>query len=343
MAESSWPSPNHNSRAVNDLEFEQLTHPAGGDGLVGSPADTSFAYADGSGMNIKIRSAKYAIVRGRMYYSGSSDLTKTITANASGLTRVDLLVLRLTRSTWDITSVVKAGTPGAGAPALTQDVGTTGTYEIPVAAITVPSGDSSISSDQVTVLGYYLGEQLIVCTNDTRPGHIAGRRIYETDTQQSYTSNGSTWLSDGAFVCASTTRPAHQTGLLIYETDTGYLQLSTGAAWIPVREDTGWIVVSPASGWTGNGGTVRLRRKNGTVFCVFNLIRSATLASGTYSNMFTLPAGYRSGLTWFDTADCVGAVVGRVEVSGTTGATSFRNDEALAVSARVSGSFSYPV
>lgn len=341
MAESSWPSPNHNSRQVDDTEFEQLTHPIGGDGLVGSPADTSFAYADSSGMNVKIRSAKFASVRGRMYYSGGSDITKTVTANASGLTRVDLLVLKLTRATWDITSVVKAGIPGSGAPVLTQDVGTTGVYEIPVATITVPSGDTTISSDQVTMLGYYLGEQLVICTSTTRPHHIAGRRIYETDTQQSYTSNGTTWLSDGAFVCTAATRPAQQAGLLIYETDTGYLQLSTGAAWVPVREDTGWVVVSPASGWTGDGGTIRLRRKNGQVTVVWNLIRSASAAAGATTTMFTVPVGYRPSLSILGVTDVVGAVAGGVNLSS-SGILSHRNDEALAEPDRASGSLSWP-
>jgi hypothetical protein len=344
VAESTYPSPTHNSRAVDDTEYERLAHPQAGDGVVGSPDDVEGVTATGAGMNVTVNANLRVLVRGVMYDSGTTGATKTISANASGLTRIDRVVARLTRATRAVTVEVVTGTPGSGAPALTQDGGTTsGVYEIPLAYVTVPSGDTAITADQVTWEGYYLGEQLVICTDDTRPQHAKGRRIYETNTQQSYTSNGTTWLSDGAFVCTSSTRPSHQAGLLIYETDTGYLQLSTGAAWVPVREDTGWLVGTIASGWTGGGGTIRYRRKNGTVYCVFNLIRSATLASGTYSTMFTLPAGYRPGISWFDTADCVGAVVGRVEVNGSTGAVSYRNDEALAVTARVSGSFSYPV
>lgn len=343
MAESSWPSPNHNSRAVTDLEFEQLTHPEAGDGLVGSTADTTFAYGDGSGMNVKIRADKYALVRGHMYSSGGSDLTKTVTANASGLTRVDLLVLRLTRSTWDVTSVVKAGTPGAGTPALTQDTGTTGVYEIPVASITVPSGDTAIGSDQVTMLGYYLGEQPIVCTSTTRPHHIAGRRIFETDTNQGYTSNGTTWLSEGAFVCTSGTRPSHQQGLLIYETDTANLMLSSSGSWIVVREDTGWISGSMGSGWTGTNNLVRLRRKNGWAMVSYVGVKTgSTLTAGSEQTMFTIPAAYRPTQNFYATADVVGSGTARVWFNASDGTVRVRNDLAIVADDIVTGSAAWP-
>lgn len=218
MASHSLPSPTWNSRAVSDTELEQLFHPQAGDGLVGSPADTDLVYADNSGMNVKIRANRYAIVRGRLYDSGTSDITKTITANASGLTRIDLVVLRLTRATSAITEEVKAGTPGSGAPAATTDLGTTGVYEIPLATVTVPSGDTAIGSSQVTAAGWYLGEQMMVCT--------------------------------------STTRPPHRPGLIIWETDTSKALLSTGAApWRVISDNGGTVAVTAAVGWDLTGCT----------------------------------------------------------------------------------------
>lgn len=291
MAETSWPSPNHNSRAVDDTEFEQLTHPEAGDGLIGTPADTSFAYADGSGMNVKIRSGKFALVRGHMYSSGASDLTKTVTANASGLTRVDLLVLRLTRATWDVTSEVKAGAPGSGAPALTQDTGTTGVFEIPVATITVPSGDVSISSDQVVAAGYYLGEPLIVCTSSTRPGHAPGRRIWETDTAITYVSTGAAWRLLQPTVFTSSTRPSHQAGLLIYESDTARLMMSTGAAWRVVGDEAGVVAVSIQSGCSASANS--LLRRNGFATLALTVRKETGLAAGQATQVATVASGFR--------------------------------------------------
>jgi hypothetical protein len=34
----------------------------------------------------------------------------------------------------------------------------------------------------------------VVCTSASRPAHTAGQRIYETDTKQSYVSDGTAWL-----------------------------------------------------------------------------------------------------------------------------------------------------
>jgi hypothetical protein len=253
VAEFSLPSPTHNGRAVNDIEVEQLHHPWSGDGLVGSPADTDMVYADASGMNVKLRAEKFAIVRGRLYGTGSSDITKTITANASGLTRVDLVVLRLDRATYAITSVVKAGTPGAGAPALTQDLGTTGTFEIPVATVSVPTGDSSIAADQVTRVGWYLGEQIYVCTSTTRPAHKASTVIWETDTSRGY--------------------------------------VSTGAAWRVWSEEAGSFGVSAGdSGWTLTNTSVY--RRNGFVTLEIDAPRtSGSVAAG--SVIAVIPTGFR--------------------------------------------------
>lgn len=293
MAEASWPSPTYNSHAVNDVEYEQLTEPAGGDGVIGSPSDSSVVYADDSGMTVRIRAGKGALVRGHRWTSGTTDFTRTITANASGLPRIDLVVLRLDRSTWNVTSVVKAGTPGAGAPSVTQDTGTTGVFEIPLATVTVPSGDTAIGASQVTRVEYYLAEPPLVCTSGTRPGHAAGRRIYETNTSRTYISNGSSWVAvtSGAFACTSGTRPPHQVGLLIYETDTARLLVSTGTAWLIATDDSGVVSVSPANSFTLPVN--RLIRRNGIAVLALSAMRATAVASGTRIQVATIQEGFR--------------------------------------------------
>lgn len=279
MSSHSLPSPTWNARAVSDTELEQLFHPQAGDGLVGSPADADLVYADNSGMNVKIRANRLAIVRGRLYDSGTSDITKTITANASGLTRVDLVVLRLTRATSAITEEVRAGAPGAGAPTATTDLGTTGVYEIPLATITVPSGDTAIGSSQVTALAWYLGEQPIVCTSATRPPHSPGQRIVETDTGRSYESIGSTW------------RVAY--------------------------EDTGLVSLPAATGWTSNGTRTAYQRRNGITYLTVDNTRSGTAVSGAPSVMGVLPAGFRPTTDrYFAVFTSAGAAAARVLTDG---------------------------
>jgi hypothetical protein len=195
VAEDSWQSPNHSSGGVSDIELEQLYFPFTANAIVGSPSDTTVAYGDSSGLNVKIRAGKHASVRGFHWSSGGTDITKTIGANSSGSTRIDLLVLRLDRSTWDVRAAVVAGTPGSGAPAATQNTGTSGVWELPIAQVTVANGAASISAGNVKPVNWYCGPQSVVCTSTTRPPATAGLAIYETDTGRQYIGDGSSFVT----------------------------------------------------------------------------------------------------------------------------------------------------
>lgn len=203
MAESSWPT-TAGSRAVLDQEHEALARAWSGsaDGILGYPGDTTVAYADASGRQVKVRASKLGQVRGRGWYSGTSDNTLSVTANSSGSTRMDLLVLRLTRSTWAPTMVVKAGTPGAGNPALTQDatsgISTTGVWEIPILLITVVNGETSLSSGEVQDVAWYMQGDTVVTTstNPYQPSATAYTRLRHSDTGHTYISVASAWQRD---------------------------------------------------------------------------------------------------------------------------------------------------
>lgn len=156
MAESSWPSPS-NSRVVDDPSYEKLALSYGpAAGVVGNFTSPQLVYGDSTGMQVKVAADRYALVRGHEWYSGSSIFTKAIGANSSGSTRTDLVVLRLSRTTWDVTTVVIAGTPGAGAPSPTQNVGTTGSFDLPLATVTVANGAATISAANVTYIASHL-------------------------------------------------------------------------------------------------------------------------------------------------------------------------------------------
>ncbi len=203
MAETSWPSPSHNSRAVTDREYEELVAAYAGDGLVGVPTEQALVYGDGTGQYVKIRAERRALVRGHMWSSGASEFTKSITPNGAGSARRDLVVLRLTRATWNVTIEVKLGSPGASAPSVTQDLTNSGVFEIPLAIVNVQSGASSIASGDVQMVAWHLGEQTYYCLSTTRPPATPGRRIYEFDTGFEYVGVGSAYVRVGTDTAGS--------------------------------------------------------------------------------------------------------------------------------------------
>lgn len=263
MASISYPRPAFNAGKVTELQYEHLASAQAADGVVGTPADQPLVYSDGTGIRtVKVRLGRRALVRGHMYESGTSDIPIELAANVSGAVRIDLIVLRLTRSTMRVQEAAITGTPGAGTPAGTNDTGDTGVWDFPIARVTVASGATALAASTVTPTAWYLGDDgQILCT--------AG--------------NGSTIPS---------TRPPHQAGRRIFEVDTGKALISTGSSWVIEYEDTGWVGVSLAAGWSSQG--TRVRRVNGVVTMQLDIARAGTaLAAGTPSNLANLAVEFR--------------------------------------------------
>lgn len=205
MAESSWPTP-ANGRVVDDSQYEKLGLSYGPTaGVVGDFTSPQLVYGDSTGMQIKIAADRYALVRGHEWWSGSSIFTKAIGANASGSTRTDLVVLRLSRTTYSVTVVVIAGTPGAGAPAPTQNVGTTGSFDLVLATVTVANGAATISAANVTYVAAHLrgdgGGYSVpsVAALAYVPLPVAGQTAALTPLGTPYTYNGTAWSTPLAF------------------------------------------------------------------------------------------------------------------------------------------------
>ncbi len=213
MSESSWPSPS-NSRVVDDLSYERLAAPQYVDGLTGSLSDLPPVFADGSARSVFIRSSRVAQLRGHGWTSGGSQLTKTISANTSGSTRVDLVVLGLDRSTWNVTSYVKVGTPGSGAPALQVDAGDTGIYEMPLAEVTVGNGVSVIAADKIVSRAWYAradGAAAPGSTVATRPPNpVSGMALWQAGSK--FVWNGTYWDPVSGLAPAQTIQTVTYTG-----------------------------------------------------------------------------------------------------------------------------------
>ncbi|MFJ1657151.1 hypothetical protein [Streptomyces anthocyanicus] len=190
MAQLSWPSPDYNTRAVNDSEYEALSARFADDGIDGRPSDPAVVTA-GAGLSVNVRADVYGNVRGRAWYSGSTTVNIAIGANASGATRIDRIVLRLDRADWTVRAVPKTGTPGAGAPALSQALGETGVYEVPLARVTVLAGAAAVS---VTREELFIGTRFRPCTSSTRnPNPTFGEGGVEYDTGRVIFWDGAAW------------------------------------------------------------------------------------------------------------------------------------------------------
>jgi len=197
MASSSWPSPD-TTREITDQQYEQLAGVGFPCGVAANMGGTSVVYADNSARKVIIRAGKYATVRGHVWYSGTSTTDKTVAANSSGNPRIDLVVLRLTRATWNVAEEIVQGTPGATPvpPALTQDAGTTGVWEEPLATVNVANGAATIAAADVTDVssalggGRYLANQTLAADSASVtfryiPTRLRAVRLYST-TRSTY-------------------------------------------------------------------------------------------------------------------------------------------------------------
>src|SRR5690606_35709476 len=197
-------------------------------GIYSSPADAAVVSA-GAGLSVNIRADVYGCLRGHAWTSGPDGDTINLSANISGQTRIDRIVLRLDRSDWTVRAVAKSGTPGGGVPSLAQSIGDTGTYEIALAEAQVLSGAGSVT---VTRKELYVVTRHRPCTSSTR-------------------------------------NPVPAVGEINFEVNTGRSVQWTGSSWRVLSDDSGEINInSPLSAWTNNIDCI-LQRRNGVVCCRF--------------------------------------------------------------------------
>ncbi|WP_409469055.1 hypothetical protein [Streptomyces sp. HC307] len=224
-------------------------------GVYGTPTDAAVVSA-GTGLSVTIRAGVEGSLRGHAWTSGATAVTLPVTANSSGQTRIDRVVLRLDRSAWTVRAAVKQGTPGAGVPALSQSTGDTGTYEIPLAEVTLLSGAGTVT---VTRKELYVGTRVRPCTSSTR-------------------------------------NPLPVPGEINFETDTGRAVQWTGSSWRSVFDDSGVINVNaPTAAWSNEVDCV-LEKRNGNVHLRLGAFKRAggTLADDIESRLpAIIPAAYR--------------------------------------------------
>lgn len=258
MAQTSFPESDYNSGALTEAEWERVAARYTDDGIDGNPSQSAVVTA-GAGLQVVIAANKSAIVRGFRWETDATTYTHTIDANSSGQTRADWVCLRLDRSTWEVRTAVKAGTPGMGSPSLLrQDSSAGGTvWEVPLALVTVANGASS-----VTVRRYeeYIGSRCKPCTSITRPAFPrVGDQIFEIDTGNWLGWNGTDW------------------GDVLYS-DSGVVDCS--------------VIIS---GWSNNVDTV-LQRRSGSVHLRLGAFTrtGSSIGGGTDVRLpVSIPSAYR--------------------------------------------------
>jgi hypothetical protein len=193
MAQVSWPDPAE-GREIDEIDYEALEGLAGDNGLVGDPTVTAPVTATGAAMEVVVRSGLTGRVQGFGWSSGTTDVPLAIAANASGSTRLDRVVLRLDRSTWQVQAVILQGTPGAGAPAVTQQTGSIGVWEELLATVTVVDGAAVINAGDVISRPRWIGPRMSLANDGlTTITPAVGEQTWVHDVQKLLLWGGTEW------------------------------------------------------------------------------------------------------------------------------------------------------
>lgn len=291
MAETSFPMAD--GGGVTDAAYERLMGPVTGSGRYAFSATqtdvtTPLIFADSSGRQVKAYANQAAIVRGFRWESGTTPVVIPLDANTSGNPRLDLIVLRLSRSNYQVRLTKINGTPAASpnAPAPIQDTGTTGVWDLPVARVRVASsgttGQPTIAPGDVTPVDW--------------------------------------WVTTPALVARAGLNPVTSPGQLVHQHDTSRLYRSVGNSLTLLGERGDFTKLTASAGWSA-GDNIYARRVNGFVYFQAQVVSALTnKASGTDMSICTLPSTFRTdghdvaGVCWMS-PNQIGQVY--FDVSGT--------------------------
>lgn len=205
MAITSYP---FDSQSITETDYSRLFREFKENGVADGVGGSAFsAYADGTGMTVKV-SPGFAIVRGHAIYSTATEVLTIAASNTSA--RVDRVVLKLDPAANSITLVVKTGTAGSSTPpALTQT--DTGIWEFPLATVSVGANVTSIAASAVQGERKFLGNSVGGWTTNTRPDSPrVGRLGFNQSTNTWEFWNGTAWgpLSQAADWNTLTNKPS---------------------------------------------------------------------------------------------------------------------------------------
>lgn len=136
-----------------------------------------------------------ALIQGERYVA-SGQVAVAVGVNASGLTRIDRVVLRLTKATGVAAMTVIPGTPGGGEPGLVNNVTF---YDLPIGKYTVQPGQ--LPTSPVDERRWVGGETTASSSANPPLNTRAGHHWFQSDTGFTLDWNGSAWTGAGYATC----------------------------------------------------------------------------------------------------------------------------------------------
>lgn len=250
-----------------------------GDGVIKSYTDPEVTAGDmavtaGTGLQVLVAEGA-ALVDGHVYRCSSSTAL-TISANSSGQTRTDRVVIRFTREGQSEEGkcqlLISEGTPGNGAPAIAQ---TSSVWEISLATIAVANGAASILTANIT---------------DTR----------------AYVNRGQTIEVTSGSATALVVEQADGTDVLVVDNAAKEVELKNGTDLL-VYSDNGTTVKASIDAATGNITTAGRIIGETTILPIVLDGSGSVIATGI---KLDLPVPYNGTITGWDIySDTTGSIV----------------------------------
>lgn len=187
MPITSWPF--DDGADTTEAQYGQLFAELQDSGVAADADSPALSVTPAAGLSVDVAPGQ-AIVRGHYM---DCDATVNLPLAAAGATgRRDLVVVRLDLVAKRVDLAVLTGSSPTVDPPLTQT--RTGTYEVPLARVTVSAGAVTLSGQDVTDLRTFVGARVGAWTTSTRPASPRrGTTGWNTATAQLETWTGTTW------------------------------------------------------------------------------------------------------------------------------------------------------
>lgn len=184
MAEFS--APFDGSSIATELQWSRMARRWGSDGVHTEDPSSTALKVTGSGTTSVAVAPGMAFVNG-FFYNLDAVKNLSVSANATGAARIDLVVLRADQAANSVTVQYKTG--GTTAPPLTQVED--GVWEIPLAQCTVAAGSTVVTAANVADKRYLTGRGVLPSISGARP--VSAKSTLMIEGTDLYVGDGADW------------------------------------------------------------------------------------------------------------------------------------------------------
>ncbi|ROP53268.1 hypothetical protein [Streptomyces sp. PanSC9] len=236
MAQSSFPF--GSSQITTEDQWSSYMRMAQVDGVFATSESATNLKVTASNLSTVSVAAGEAWIQGT-YYGNSTALNVNVPTNSGGISaRSDLIVLR--RDPAADATTVQYKTGGTSFPSLTQALN--GTWEIPLARVTVAAGASVVAPSGVTDVRWFVGRPAVFGSSAYRRPPVRGQIHIDNGTDL-YLGDGSNWnyLGTAEEPAAKTYTPVWDAGGTVLNWGTGsvnvgrYKRLAGNLYWVKIQ------------------------------------------------------------------------------------------------------------